>query len=337
MFFIIILSACANGCTEDRRARLGLSSLWRTVRNPFHAHSFDRLKAELLEDPPRFSFVVFGNTDLASGGSSDPLAMTTLDLIMADIRSLSPQPRFIFHLGDVAEKPGDVAVWRDFIRKVEPFEIGLGDGILWDLNRKWVFVLPGDRDLHNKKNEADFLKCFPRPSGDVPFSFGWEDFHFIALNSETIDDGWLMKRFGFNREQNRIRGPQWNWLESDLLKNQGKNIVVFIHKPLFPPVFSRHEGYCMDQHYFDRRRLMALLESHSVRVVFMGHEAIFHWARIQGSHHIISGGAGRKPRSGRWLGGFHHFLYVTIYEDRRMEIYCVDPEHNSVEARISVP
>ncbi len=334
--FLIAASSFASGCKEDWTARLGVRPLWRNCLHPFQAYPLEQLTGELTANPPRFSFVVLGNTDLASRESSRGDETTTFDKIMADIRSIHPQPGFIFHLGDIAEKPGDMKAWEELSRKSAPFEVGLSLGPLYDPRNKRCFVLPGDRDVGDKQTEDDFLDRFFRPSGNLPYSFDWEEFHFVALNSETTDDSWLMKYFGFNRQQNRITGTQRDWLEEDLGKNHDKKIVVFIHKPLFPPVFSRHDGYCLDQYYSDREKLLDLLNRYSVKVVFMGHEPIFHWARIANTYHIITGGAGRKPKAARWLGGFRHFLYVTIDEASRMKVYCIDPERNAVQERIDV-
>ncbi len=334
----LLIAACsfASGCKEDWAARLGLRPLWRNSVHPSQAYPIEQLTGELTADPPRFSFVVLGNTDLAWGESSGEEEATPFDEIMAGIRSIHPQPGFIFHLGDIAEKPGDVKAWEALRLRVAPFEVGLPRGGLYDPRNKRCFVLPGDRDVEDKQTEGDFLDRFFRPSGKLPYSFDWEDFHFVALNSETTDDSWLMRYFGFNRRQNRITGTQRDWLEEDLGKNREKKIVVFIHKPLFPPVFSRHDGYCLDQYHSDREKLLDLFNEHSVKVVFMGHEPIFHWARIADTYYIITGGAGRKPKAARRLGGFHHFVYVTIDEGSRMKVYCIDPDRDAVQERIDV-
>ena len=334
----LLIAACsfASGCKEDWAARLGLRPLWRNCVHPFQEYPFEQLTGELSADPPRFSFVVLGNTDLAGSESAAGEATSPFDGIMRGIASLHPQPGFIFHLGDVAEKPGDVKAWEALGLRVAPFEVGFpGRGPYAPSNRR-CFVLPGDRDVEDKQTEADFLDCFFRPSGKLPYSFDWEDFHFVALNSEMTDDSWRMRHFGFNRQQNRIRGTQRDWLEEDLVKNHDKKIVVFIHKPVFPPVFSRHDGYCLDQYYSDREKLLALFKKHSVRVVFSGHEPIFHWARIADTYHIITGGAGRKPKARRRMGGFHHFLYVTIDEASLMQVYCIDPARDAVQERIDI-
>lgn len=333
---LAIATVFASGCKQDWSERWGVRPLWRSVARPFEPFPLDRLTEELAANPPRLSFVVLGNTDLASNELSGGEVITTYDRIMADVRSMNPQPRFVFHMGDIADSPGDPEAWEELSRRSLPYEVAFTQGGIADARRKQCFLLPGDRDVDSKKTEGDFLERFFGSSGGIPFSFDYENLHFVALNSETIDDSWLMEYFGFNRLQNRIIGPQWTWLQEDLRKNQGKEIVVFIHKPLFPPAFSRHEGYCLDQYFAEREKLLGLLNRHSVRIIFAGHEAIFHWARIQDTYHITTGGAGRRPRAARWLGGFHHFLYVAIDEGCGMTVYCVDPERDTVEQRISV-
>ncbi len=79
-----------------------------------------------------------------------------------------------------------------------------------------------------------------------------------------------------------------------------------------------------------------MLRKHCAKVIFMGHEPIFHWVQIEDTYHVITGGAGRSLSAPRRMGGFHHFLYVTIHEASRMNIFCVDPERDTIEERIVV-
>ena|GEM_PF-1977651 len=334
----LLIGAClvTSGCKEDWVARLGLRTLWRNCVHPFEAYPLEQLTEELTADPPRLSFVVLGNTDLAWNEPERGEETTPFGRIMGRVRSIHPQPGFVFHLGDIARECGDVKAWEALRVGVAPFEIGFPAGGLYDPGSKRCFVLPGERDVEDKQTEGDFLDYFFRPSGRLPYSFDWEDFHFVALNSETTDDSWLMRYFGFNRQQNRIAGTQRDWLEEDLAKNQDKKIVVFIHKPLFPPVFSRHEGYCLDQYYSDREKLLDLFKAHSVRVVFTGHEPVFQWTRIADTCYVITGGAGRRPKAVKRFGGFHHFLYVTIDEASRMKVYCIDAEYDAVQETVEI-
>jgi hypothetical protein len=326
----------SSGCKQDWSARLGLRQLWRNCLHPFQAYPLDQLKGELSSDPPRFSFAVLGNTDLAGMESARGDERIPLEDIMEGIRSFHPPPDFIFHVGDVAERPGDVAAWEEMRRLAAPFAVGSSGERLDDPPGRPCFVLPGDRDVEDKRTEGEFFERFAPPSGGLPYSFDWEEFHFVALNSESVDDSWMMRFFGFNRLQNRITGTQREWLERDLEANHGKKIVVFIHKPLFPPVLSRYEGYCLDQYYSDREKLLDLFDRHSVRAVFTGHEAVFSWARIADTYYIITGGAGREPKARRRLGGFHHFLYVTVDARSRIKVYCIDPGQDVVRERLEI-
>ncbi len=336
LWVLIAAGLLACGCGEDRLSRMGLTALWRAIERPFQPVPLGQMEAELAADPPRFSFVVLGNTDLSSGGLTGEGEATRFDRIMAVVRSMKPEPRFVFHVGELADSPGDTGAWDALVRKARPFEAGPDPGAAAGATGRRLFLLPGERDVNSLKTEKAFLERFRRSSGRVPFSFDWENVHFVALDSETVDDSWLMKYFGYNRKQNRITGAQWAWLREDLRKNRGKPIVVFIHKPFFPPVFSAHEGYCLDQYYFARERLIDLLREYSVKVVFSGHEPIFTWVRVEGTYYVITGGAGGKPGAPARFGGFPHFLYVTVGRDGGMTVYCVNPEKNAVEQKIEV-
>ncbi len=336
VWLLVVFFLFASGCKEDWSSRMGLRPLWRNIAEPFEPYPLDRLEEELAADPPRFAFAVLGNTELTGPEEGEAGDGGIPGRIMDRVRAMRPQPEFIIHLGDIAASPEDSRAWREWIRTAHPFTPGplpegasLGGG-------KRCFALPGETDVDDGKTKAAFLARFPPPGGELPFSFDLEDFHFVGLDSEETDESWLMRYFGYNRRNNRIAGDQLEWLEQDLARNSGRRIVVFIHKPMFSPPFSSREGYGLDQHYGDRERLLALLEAHSVCAVFTGHEPVFHWVRISGIHHIITGGGGMEPKAPRWMGGFHHFLYVTIDEASRMDVYCLDPEEGTVEERVQV-
>lgn len=336
LFLVIVSLSFTAGCKEDWSARLGARTLWQNCAHPFPSYPLERLKQELEAHPPRMSFAVMGNTDLAPGEGSGQDEEPVLGRIMEDLLAIRPRPGFIFHLGDIAREPGDERAWEALRREVAPFRVGFFEGAPYDPGRPHCFVLPGERDVADTESERAFLQFFFPSSAGLPFSFDWNEFHFIALNSERTDDSWLMRYFGFNRRKNRIAGEQREWLQRDLEENRGKKIVVFIHKPLFSPVFSSQDEYCLEQYYFDRERLLGLLKSYSVKAAFLGHEPLFHWARIEETCHIISGGAGRDPKAPNRFGGFHHFLYVTIDQASRMKVYCLDPLEDKVRNEIEI-
>jgi 3',5'-cyclic AMP phosphodiesterase CpdA len=255
---------------------------------------------------------------------------------MADIRSIRPEPEFIVHVGDIAEEAGDREAWKEFVVKGAPFTTAPARGVLYDPGKGRCFVLPGERDVVDRRTESDFLKLFFQCTASLPFSFDRDPFHFVVLNSERTDDSWLMRYFGFNRQKNRISGDQLEWLEKDLVESQGKRIMVFLHKPMFPPVFSAHDGYCLDQYPLERQKLLNLLDKYSVEAVFMGHDPVFHWTRIGKTYHIITGGGGRRPKAPKRHGGFHHFLYVTMDEASRTKVFCLDPDEDAVRGEIEL-
>jgi hypothetical protein len=336
LFWLLTASLFTFGCQEDWSARLGVRSLWRSYAHPFEPYPVAELLDRLSAHPPKLSFAVLGNTDLVSRHLEGRSETTVFDKIMADIRSIRPEPEFIFHLGDIAEEAGDGKAWQEFLEKAAPFTTAPAHGAFHEPGKARCFVLPGERDVADKRTERDFLQHFSHSTRGIPFSFDRDPYHFIALNSERTDDGWLMKYLGFNRQKNRISGDQLAWLEKDLAMNQGKRIMVFLHKPMFSPVFSAQDGYSLDQYPLDREKVLDLLNKYSVEAVFMGHEPVFHWARIGRTYHIITGGGGRRPKAPDRYGGFHHFLYVTMDEDCRTKVYCVDPQEGAIRGEIEL-
>ena len=323
-------------CKEDWSSRIGARSLYKSVLSPFPAYPVEQFRNTLSLDPPSFSFVVLGGTCFERDNLTAADASTVYDQVVSKISTITPLPRFIFHVGDIASGAGDREAWKLWIRKSYPFQVPEDEQDLLDPRKVHLLTLPGDRDLLSKDEEEAFLRQFPFGTSRIYYSFDLDGFHFVALNSETVDQGPLMRWFGWNRYRNRITDEQLAWLKGDLESNKNKPIVVFVHKPLFPPVFSRHEGYCLDQYYFDRERLLRLFNQYSVKAVFSGHEPIFYCSEIEGVLHFISSGAGRETSRYRALGGFHHFLYVAVHGQDRMVVYAIDVETDSVEFECSV-
>ncbi len=337
MIFLAVLLALTSGCEQDWADRMGINPMVRLLFHPFEAYPLERLEEALRLDPPLLSFVVIGDTDVTAGDGSPGAAPPVYVEIMNVIRSMKPLPDFLFHVGDVATRPGDEAAWRWWKDAALPFSVTPGRGLGGDGGEgPLLYVLPGDQDVVDEATEAAFLRMFPRPGGKVYFSFDMGEVHFIALNSETVDENRWMRLLGWNRWRNRITGSQWSWLTADLERNRGKKIVLFIHKPFFPPSFSRYEGMCLDQYFFDRERLLDLLAAYRIEAVFAGHDPVFYWNRVRGIDYIVTGGGGRKPGAPRRLGGFHHFTYVTIRKGERVDIYCIDPHRRMVKDHLAV-
>lgn len=323
------------GCEDDWSSRMGILPAAKTIFRTLPSYPLDHLKSVWAQDPPSFCFAVIGGTGLAKNSKESQLDATYCQEAIEAISLLEPRPRFLVHLGDVSASPKMAENgWSQLINLSNSYRVPDSLEDLSRPDRPALVVLPGEKDVKDKKSERLFLETLGFSRDRIYFSFSLHPAHFFVLNSEQLDDGIVMRWFGWNREQNRIRGAQLRWLENELEQAAGRLKIVFIHKPFFLPVFSSHEGYCMDQYYLDRERVLGLFQKHRVAAVFSGHERVFSHCKIEGIDFFTVGSAGagflRKPLE------FRHVLLVAVYSSERMKTFVVHTEKRTVEDEVLV-
>jgi len=336
IFVLFILSSLLwglEGCREDWSARIGIYPLVQSLSQPFEAYSFEVLQQKLSLNPPRFAFVLVGNTDIQPGKreNQNSIYRKLLDVCCA----INPRPSFLFHLGDIAAASGDRDAWMEFLSASRPFVLPSTSDCTAPESTTFLLTVPGDLDVRDKISQGAYLETFSCGDRRTYYSFNFKGVHFVVLDSEMVDEGLLSRYFGWNRYQDRVSGGQLEWLQEDLTRAAGMPVFIMVHKPVFPPSYARHEGYCLDRHYFDRERLVGLFKEYSVRGVFSGHEPICYCTAIEGTHYLISGGGGRPAYTIERLGGFHHFLYVAFYDDSAGVCYAVD-SNGSVRLEVAL-
>lgn len=142
-------------------------------------------------------------------------------------------------------------------------------------------------------------KLFQKYFGPAYYSFDRENAHFIILDNAFKGD--------FNQ-------TQYNWLVADLQKNQGKPIFVFFHKPVFDPT-ELYSDYIMSERK-TAEELRELFRKCRVRYVITGHIHGFGKAEREGVIYMLSGGAGGKLHLPYYLGGFYHYVKITVKGDK---------------------
>jgi len=142
-------------------------------------------------------------------------------------------------------------------------------------------------------------KWFAKYFGPAYYSFDYEGSHFIVLNNAFKGD--------FDKKQ-------YTWLVADLKKNYGKNLFVFFHKPIFDPS-ETFPNYVMSERKISQE-LRELFKRYKVRYVFTGHIHGYARAKREGVIYIVTAGAGAPLYLPRYLGGFYHFVKVTVEGDR---------------------
>ncbi|MFA6169494.1 MAG: metallophosphoesterase [Candidatus Margulisiibacteriota bacterium] len=151
----------------------------------------------------------------------------------------------------------------------------------------------------NHDGVAGGWRNFEKLIGPAYYAFDHDDCRFIVLNNsfrESFDRG------------------QFNWLKSQLAAAKGKKIFVFMHKPVFDPS-EIYKDYVMSGRAVTEE-LTGLFSKYKVRYVFAGHIHGYAKSERDGVVYIVSGGAGGPLHLPRELGGFYHYVKITVNGDR---------------------
>jgi 3',5'-cyclic AMP phosphodiesterase CpdA len=173
------------------------------------------------------------------------------------------RPDLIVNSGDVAILYPDSAEDRELAR---------------DAHRAFeapVRVLPGNHDL-GEAGEHPWMGLSVTSERVAAFrdAFGSDrfcemenaDWAIIGMNSEILSSGLPEE------------AEQWEWLEACASEAKGRNVVIFLHKPLWSPApeFTEHQLAVLPG---DRERLLGLFSHSSIRAVGSGH--LHRYSRVQ--------------------------------------------------------
>ena len=160
-----------------------------------------------------------------------------------------------------------------------------------------LYNVPGNHDL-----VAGGGKYYLKYIGPYYHSMDYANSHFIFLNNAFKDS--------FDK-------VQFNWLKEDLENNKKEHVFVFMHRPTFDPT-EIYAGYIMS----GRRtveEVMALFKRNKVDYVFAGHIHGYAKAEREGTVYIVTGGAGAPLHLPRDIGGFNHYVKITVDGDKIQE------------------
>jgi len=214
-------------------------------------------------------------------------------------RILKRKPHFFIHLGDMIPKPHEKE-WQAFfeISKMVDFPF---------------FPVAGNHDVGTTgPGEEMYRKQFSLPEGKTYYAFQSGDILFAILDSE--------------KGKGRILKEQWSWLESLLSSSKKELKLVFLHRPLFPPVDSLKTGRAMDKYPHERDSLHQLFLKTKVKAVFAGDDHRYDRNKRDGILYVISGGGGAPLTSFKERGGYFHYLWISA-ENGRMKGEVVDVEN----------
>ncbi len=240
---------------------------------------------------PSFSFIVIGDSRPIDAASPQPRNFLKL---IDQIRH--EKADFLIHTGDAVVGYTNnfnlyVKQYEDFVKVINklPFPFHLA---------------PGNHDHMNRTGEKAFKKILKR---DSYYAFNHKDSHFIILNTEL------------NRQKGEIAKNQLEWLKEDLRNSRdSKHTFVVMHRPLYSVLNpegkkGKHLAFTDRRNEYEIRSLML---QYQVDVVFAGHEHLFNKQIHDGVTYIITGPAGSSPYTDILHGGFHHYVKVTVYDDR---------------------
>lgn len=180
-----------------------------------------------------------------------------------------------------------------------------------------VYHTIGNHELYGIYKEDGAIKdhpdykygMFERYFGKTYYSFDYQNWHFIILNSLDVED---------NRYIGVISEEQINWLRQHLSEIDPKTpIVVSTHLPLISVMRQIHSTNTLDNKWINNRdELLDLFSGHNLKLVLQGHIHMMEDIYIhQSDIHFITGGsiAGRPTWQG-FSNGKSGFLHIKIKE-----------------------
>lgn len=248
---------------------------------------------------PPFTFIVIG--DSRPGTRAVPTDRNSVSIdYMENILwiNLQTDSEFSINVGDLIKgyntaEPGRAKKqWDAFDKAGKAFT-------------KPYFMVVGNHDVWDEYSD----KLYQRRYGPHYFSFDHKQCHFTVIsadipgNNETID------------------AEQLKWLEDDLASAQDAlHRFIFLHRPMWRNVgrYSKvREKWMTEVH--------PLLLKYKVDTVFAGHDHFYEYDEIDGIRCITTGGGGAELRaSSKALGGFFHFLKVTVPKEGRPDIVVME-------------
>ncbi|MBU4491087.1 MAG: metallophosphoesterase, partial [Euryarchaeota archaeon] len=225
-----------------------------------------------------FRFVVIGDTR-PHGDNEDPV--TQPEEFKDNIRAVNLlRPDFVINVGDLIRgytNDTDLIIkeWEDFDHTIKLFKMPF-------------YMVIGNHDVWDEESQRIYKERY----GPLYYSFDFKGSHFVVLDSEEAN------------AIDSIVGKQLAWLEEDLAEHaEADHIFVFLHKPLWT---WEKKNWSADVH--------PILARYRVAAVFAGHRHVYtKWKEMDGVKYFITGGGGAELHTLEELGGFYHFMHVSVH------------------------
>jgi hypothetical protein len=211
-------------------------------------------------------------------------------------------------------------------------------------------AIPDDADAYR----WDILRCDVKAQlTHPPFGYlGGKRYYAVRLDAANppLGEVFVMDSNTLHTSQSKLGAletdrAQIEWLERALSASSARWKMVIMHHPMHSPsvpvkffLFVPYsEGRAREIQL--EKQLAPILKRHKVDAVLCGHNHFY--ARMvpqDGIRYFVSGGGGRsvyEPKSEPGYvaagGGFYHFLYVRLTNDR-FEYYAIDSDGRSRDA-----
>jgi predicted phosphodiesterase len=204
-------------------------------------------------------------------------------------RALERKPQFFIHLGDMIPHPEEKE-WQKFFEISKPIDVPF-------------FPVVGNHEISaGGRGEKLYREQFHLPEEKTYYAFRAGGILFVVLDSEE--------------GRGKIINEQLAWLEGMLSSSEERFKSVFIHRPLFLPSDSLKRGRVMDRYPLERDNLHRLFLKTGVKVVFEGDDHRYYRMEKDGILYLITGGGGAPLSSFKKRGGFFHYVWVSVHQER---------------------
>ena len=246
---------------------------------------------------------------LGDMGNGSPNQRAVRDAYLREIKNDNRQTDVVMMLGDNAYPNGTDSEYQTNFFNIYQ-DAFLKNNVLW--------AVPGNHEyyaINRNSRDIPYFKMFTFPqngeAGGVPsgtemyYSFDYGNIHFVALDSDGIEDG----RFRLSD----TLGRQVQWLKKDLAANRQPWTIVQFHHPPFTK--NSHDSDAEFELSELRRNLTPILERFKVDLVFTAHSHLYERSRPMRGHQGFSDTFNAAThltdsKSGRYDGSSNGCAYV---------------------------